>query len=83
MNDDLRILLDPADGERYRVRIAPRELTGGRGGRGVNPILNSLVFETEAGAWIGTVPVSSPVALQDLSDGELREMLRRARRRGK
>ena len=79
MNQPVRILFDPETGERYQVRIAPRELTGSQG---VSPMLNSLVFETEAGAWVGLVPVSSPVKLEDLSEQQLRKMLGRARRRG-
>ena len=79
MSEDIRLLLDPVDGERYRVRIAPREMTGARG---VSPFLNSVVFETEAGAWVGAVPISSPVALQDLSEAELRKMLQRAKATG-
>ena len=78
MSEPLRILRDPGTGERYRVRIAPRELTGRRG---INPLLNSVVFETEMGGWVGTAPVSTPVTLEDLSEGELRKMPGRARRR--
>ena len=80
MNEPVRILLDPETGIRYQVRIAPRELTGSQG---ISPMLNSLVFETEAGAWVGLVPVSSPVKLEDLSERELRKMLGRARRKGR
>ena len=79
MSEPLRILFDPGTGERYRVRIAPRELMGRRG---INPLLNSVVFGTEVGGWVGTAPVSTPVTLQDLSEGKLRKMLGRAIRRG-
>ena len=79
MRDPVRLFLDSETGERYRVRIAPRELTGMRG---INPVLNSVVFETESGVWVGTAPVSMPVTLHNLSEQELKTMLARARRRG-
>ena len=78
MNEPVRILLDPETGERYRVRIAPRELTGGLG---VNPAVYSVVFETEAGQWVGAYPVFSLFRLPAAAEWELKVMLERVRRR--
>ena len=54
MNQPERMFVDPETGERYRVRLTPRE----RNGRlGVDLRLNALVFETREGQWVGSVPI--------------------------
>ena len=78
MNEFLRLFLDPQTGERYTVRLAPREMTGTRG---INPSLSSLVFETEAGAWVGAIPVFSTFRLQATMERDLKVMLERAKQR--
>ena len=79
MSGAMRHFVDPDMGERYWVRIAPREVASGRG---VNPLVESLVFETEAGERVGVVPVYSPFRLQTREERELKVMLERAKRRG-
>ena len=79
MNKPVRVLLDPDMGERYQVRLTPRELTGHRG---INRLLNSVVFEAETGASLGAVPVSPTVTIRDFSEADLMKMLERAKRRG-
>ena len=79
MSEPVRIFLDPDTGERYTARLAPRERTSGRG---VNPAVSSLVFETETGEWAGDVPVFAPFRLQATAERDLKEMLERAKRRG-
>lgn len=66
-------------GHRYRVRIAPRELSGGRG---VSKKLKAIVFETDEGQWVGAVPIYPHVLLASLSDEELARLLEQAERRG-
>jgi hypothetical protein len=73
-----RPFTDP-QGDRYRVRIAPRELSGGRG---VSENLKAIVFETEEGQWVGAVPVYPHVSLATLGPEELAELLEQAKRRG-
>ena len=78
MSEPVRLFLDPETGERYTVRLAPRERWSGRG---VNPAVISLVFETEAGEWIGELPVFAPFRLQATAERDLQVMLQRAKRR--
>ena len=68
----MRHFVDPDTGERYTVRVTPRECTRGRG---VNPAVNSLVFETEAGEWVGALPVFSPFRLHATAERDLNVML--------
>ena len=79
MNHSQRLFVDPDTGERYWVRIARRE---GTDGRPINPLVESLVFETEAGERVGTVPVYSPLRLHTREEWELKLMLERAQQRG-
>ena len=79
MSESIRIFLDPNTGERYTVRLAPREMAGGLG---VNPAVHSVVFETEAGQWVGAYPVFPLFRLQAAAEWELKVMLERARRSG-
>ena len=72
MNEPVRTLLDPGTGERYTVRLTPRERTSGRG---VNPAVNLLVFGTEAGEWVGALPVFSPFRLHATAERDLNVML--------
>ncbi len=74
----VRLFTDAA-GNRYRVRITPRELSGGRG---VSESLKAIVFETDEGQWVGAVPVYPYVTLSALSHEELVRLLDQAKRRG-
>lgn len=78
MSEPLRVLVDSETGERYRVRRTPRGRTGGRG---IHPRASLLVFETEAGEWIGEVPVFAPFRLQATAERDRTVMLERAKRR--
>ena len=78
MNVSFRYFVDPDTGERYHVRLTPRELAGARG---VSQFVNSVVFETEAGEWIGVVPVFSPYRLDTTAERDLKVMLERAKQR--
>jgi hypothetical protein len=62
-------------GNRYRVRITPRELSGGGG---VSENLKAIVLETDEGQWVGAVPVYPHVALAGLSQEELGRLLDQA-----
>ncbi len=73
-----RPFTDPS-ANRYRVRITPRELSGGRG---VSESLKTIVFETDEGRWVGAVPVYPHVSLATLSPEELAHLLEQAKRRG-
>ena len=79
MNEPVRILLDPDIGEWYWVRVAPRD---GPDARLINRLVESLVFETEAGEWVGAVPAFSPFRLQATAKRDLKEMLEQAKRSG-
>ena len=72
VSEPVRILFDPESGERYQVRLTPHELPAGGG---VTPAVNSVVFETETGEWIGAVPMFSLFWLGSVSEGDLKEML--------
>ena len=78
MNQCIRIFLDPGTGERHTVRQTRRERTSGRS---VNPAVNSLVLETEAGGWVGELPVFSPLRLEATAERDPKEMLERAKQR--
>ena len=74
----MRLFVDPDTGERFAVRLAPR---GRMDGRGIHPRVSSLVFETEAGEWVGDVPVFAPFRLQATAERDLKVMLERAKQR--
>ena len=78
MSEPVRHFVDPDTGERYTVRQTPRERTSGRG---VNPAVSSPVFETEAGEWVGELPVFAPFRLQATAERDLKVMLERATQR--
>ncbi len=67
------------EGTRYRVRVTPRELSGGRG---ISENLKAIVFETDEGQWVGAVPVYPHISLVSLSQEELARLLEQAKRRG-
>ncbi len=73
----MRIYQDE-QGERYRVRLAPRELSGARG---VSRRLKAVVFETVEGGWVGAAPVYAHVTLPELTDTDLCRLLEIAMRR--
>jgi hypothetical protein len=64
-----RLFIAP-DGQVYRVYRAPRERASG-----ISPIHRSLVFETEDGDWIGTVPVVAELELRHISVRDLLVLL--------
>lgn len=66
-------------GPRSRVWIAPRERTDTPG---VDPYLRAVVFETEAGKWVGSAHFYGNFALQSLSEQELEKLLDQAIARG-
>ena len=74
----MRLFIDPDTRERFAVRLAPR---GRMGGRGIHPRVSSLEFETEAGEWVGEVPVFAPFRLHETAERNLQVMLERAKRR--
>ena len=79
MNQPQRMFVDPDTGERYRVRLTPRERTGPLG---VDKRLNALVFETPQGEWVGSVPVNQNVTLWTVAEEDLANLLDQAVRRG-
>ena len=63
---------------------SPCGLPRGRmGGRGIHPRVSSLVFETEAGEWVGEVPVFAAFRLQETAERDLKAMLEQAKQRGR
>ena len=79
MNQPQRMFVDPDTGERYRVRLTPRERTGRLG---VDMRLNALLCETPQGEWVGSVPVYHNVTLWSLTEEDLGELLDQALARG-
>lgn len=77
--DPARPWIDPETSRRIRVRIAPHER---RGTRGVEPRRNALIFGTDQGEWIGSVPVYHTIQLAHLSEPDLAERLDQAIGRG-
>ena len=69
----------PETGERYRVRLTPRERVDSLG---VDKRRNGLVFETALGEWVGSVPVYPTVTLWTLAEEDLVNLLGQAARRG-
>jgi hypothetical protein len=68
-----RLFVDPL-GNRYVARLTPRERETG----GVSDLLNVVVIETDAGAWVGSVGVYPNVRLEDLTKEELWRLLEQA-----
>ena len=77
MNQPERLFVYAETGERYRVRLSPRERNGTLG---VDMRLNALVFETPEGQWVGSV--YHTVKLQTLTKHDLAELLDQAVARG-
>ena len=79
MNQPERMFVAPETGERYRVRLTPRERTGRLG---VVMRLKALVRETREGQWVGSVPIYHTVKLQSLAERDPAEFLDQAVARG-
>ena len=79
MNQPQRVFVDAETGERYRVRLSPRERNGTLG---VDMRLNALLFGTAEGQWVGSVPIYHTVKLQSLTEHDLAELLDKAIARG-
>ena len=79
MNQPQRLYVNAETGERYRVRLTPRER---KGRLGVDRRLNALVFETAQGRWVGSVPIYHTVEFERLTERDLAELLDRAAERG-
>ena len=65
----------PEDGMIYRVSIVPMER---RGIPGVDRRLNSVVYETPDGRWVGSVSGYHTIMLDALTDADLEELLDQA-----
>lgn len=65
MRPEYRLFI-ATDGQVYRVYRAPLERAAG-----VSRIHRALVFETENGDWIGSVPVAAEVSLDALGVDDL------------
>lgn len=76
MRSEFRLFITP-DGEVYRVYRAPLERA-----TGISPLHRALVFETEDGDWIGTVPLPAEIPLDRLDVADLIELLAWAERSG-
>jgi hypothetical protein len=73
---EYRLFIAP-DGEVYRVYRAPLERPSG-----VSPLRRALVFETEDGDWIGSLPVAAEIPLEGLGVDDLLLLLGWAERAG-
>lgn len=76
---EIRVWTDPKSGTLCHVRICPRERPGCLG---VHPKVNTLVFETAVGGWVGWVAVYHRVHLWSLDNRDLAELLEQAVDRG-
>ena len=65
-------------GTRYRVALAPVERPACSSP--ASPLM-AVVFETEEGRWVGSIPIHYEATLESLADRELEWILRRAQER--
>lgn len=77
MRPESRLFIAP-DGDVYRVYRAPLERNAG-----ISPLHRALVFETEDGDWIGSVPITAEARLHEMDVRDLLFLLGRARREGR
>lgn len=76
MRPEYRLFVAP-DGEVYRVFRTPLETRAGP-----SRTHRTLVFETEDGDWVGTVPVAAEIPLEGLGVEDLLLLLGWAERSG-
>jgi hypothetical protein len=76
VKSEFRLFIAP-DGEVYRVYRAPLERA-----TGISRLHRALVFETEDGDWVGTVPVTAELPLDGLAVEDLLFLLNWAERSG-